>query len=922
MKDKNNKLQFYSFFEKYINGATRRISNILKKYKLENEEKILLDLERQIYQVIYSISVRTLIYELNIWKNQYFDELNKYTHNEVYLLYCKNFLNKTFTKNFEKKYPVLIDKIQKKINYTVEFIDLFFTHLFKDEEQLKDKFGFKANALIYIDISAGGDVHNHGQQTIILSDGVCKILYKPHDLETDIFFGKLVNMLNENLEKELRVPKTINQNTYGWQEFVEEFKRDNDNDNKEYYYRYGEMLCLSYSLKMTDLHNENVIQNGIYPIIIDTETMIFNSSYANNIPVMQNAYGLMNQMITDSVLNTMLLPLNILGGFYDFDLSPLSIYEEQNSEQLSGYIVVDEFSDQIHFERQYYKSETKKGINPCLYLKELLDGFTKCYILIIKNKKRIKKFIIDYFKNNNIKIRQVLKPTYSYYKFYDASNHPDYLHSVQEQNNLFGILKPKNVSPNNKFLKKAYKEIESLLNGDIPYFYEIVDSKKLCSVYGNVNDFYEENILEIILKRIEKIDYDDLITQQRMIKLSMATLGKSNWNYGNLKINKDIKDYNYYFVNKEDYVENICDYVCSEAVFSQDKNLCTWAAHAVGMEKLKIYPINSFLYDGGGIIVLLASEYVETQNELYKLTVKAALRGFESLEMSKVLSAYNGIGSLLYIYYYLYELWNESIYYTKFQNMLNEIAHIEINSNINIDFCNGLAGMVVLLVNIYKKDKNIIIKNLLKKYSEYIIENIDNINLAGLAHGYAGVSLAIAGCYNIFKEKKYLKIVEELIIRENKMFDNKIENWKDVRDKNNIGDSLYWCHGASGIAISRMRVYEYTNLPICKSDIQRAVKKINQDFYKVSNHSLCHGKMGNIEVLDLISNNIFEYKNMKKEINDKFTNTINDIFDEGVVCGISNAYDMLSFMLGITGMAYSILRYKTKKYPSLLLLDI
>ena len=41
-----------------------------------------------------------------------------------------------------------------------------------------------------------------------------------------------------------------------------------------FYIRFGEILALSYILNATDLHMENLIAYGEYPVIIDLETFI------------------------------------------------------------------------------------------------------------------------------------------------------------------------------------------------------------------------------------------------------------------------------------------------------------------------------------------------------------------------------------------------------------------------------------------------------------------------------------------------------------------------------------------------------------------------------------------------------------------------------------------------------------------------
>ena len=91
--------------------------------------------------------------------------------------------------------------------------------------------------------------------------------------------------------------------------------------------------------------------------------------------------------------------------------------------------------------------------------------------------------------------------------------------------------------------------------------------------------------------------------------------------------------------------------------------------------------------------------------------------------------------------------------------------------------------MAVLFVNLYLEEKDPMLLDLSKKYCDYCIKNIGKIKLTGLAHGYAGICLAIAGYYDICKERKYLSFVEELIEIENQHYDERKANWRDLRNQ-------------------------------------------------------------------------------------------------------------------------------------------
>jgi lantibiotic modifying enzyme len=66
--------------------------------------------------------------------------------------------------------------------------------------------------------------------------------------------------------------------------------------------------------------------------------------------------------------------------------------------------------------------------------------------------------------------------------------------------------------------------------------------------------------------------------------------------------------------------------------------------------------------------------------------------------------------------------------------------------------------------------------------------------------------------------------------------------------------ATHWCHGAPGIALSRLRAYELLKDETCKAEAQTALrttrKVIETALYSEKrNFSLCHGLAGNSEAL-------------------------------------------------------------------------
>lgn len=681
-KNSDNQIIFNSFMENFILYFRKKLISLLKVNKIPNANKILEDNTQFVQHEIYLISVRTLIYEINIWKQDMGDSILEMSPNERYLAYCTQFKNKDYFKKFSNQYYVLLEKINRYIDNTLVFMGEVFTNLKKDSCELLFKLDFNEKNIKSIKFIGEGDSHNHGKKTMMLDDGKKKIIYKPHSLGSDIFISEIFNELNSKITLDLKVPLTLDKVNYGWQEYIESYSTEKGINN--YFYRYGELLCVTHALTMTDLHKENLIRCGEYPILIDTETVITNSSFnfafgdtdIVNTEIPQN---LLNEEISKSVINTLLLPNNILGGFYDVDLSPLAGNTRQSSEILTGYTIKNEYTDNICFEKEYYQNEKCEEVNACKYILDILDGFTDCYKVILSNKKYFKLIVSKAMKKSKPIIRQVLRPTYIYYKFYDASNHPDYLKNRKDQENLIGKLKSKKFSNDIKLLQQSDIEVKSLLEGDIPYFYEEADSKDLSSSYGNIKNFYKKDIIETVEDSINSICEEDLVRQQRMIRLSMSTLLDSNWNHEYRGSTKKIKKYFSYFHGSKQHIPAMVgEYFCREAVWSTDKTWCIWPSHSLMPDKLKISYLNYYLYDGGGTLIWLNYLAKELNKEKYRNIAEAGLKGFLKNKTPKLLSAFNGIGSLLYIYYSLYKIWEDDRYYTKYIELLTEISTIEL----------------------------------------------------------------------------------------------------------------------------------------------------------------------------------------------------------------------------------------------------
>jgi hypothetical protein len=133
--------------------------------------------------------------------------------------------------------------------------------------------------------------------------------------------------------------------------------------------------------------------------------------------------------------------------------------------------------------------------------------------------------------------------------------------------------------------------------------------------------------------------------------------------------------------------------------------------------------------------------------------------------------------------------------------------------------------------------------------------------LTGYSHGVAGIGASLLELFRHTKERRYRHAAEQAFRYERRWFNAEKGNWVDLRDndgkREHFGEFGYpaqWCHGAPGIALSRLRAHAILEDEACLAEArialattQRSVESALRDGQV--NYSLCHGIAGNADVL-------------------------------------------------------------------------
>ncbi|MDB9375177.1 type 2 lanthipeptide synthetase LanM [Nodularia sphaerocarpa] len=197
----------------------------------------------------------------------------------------------------------------------------------------------------------------------------------------------------------------------------------------------------------------------------------------------------------------------------------------------------------------------------------------------------------------------------------------------------------------------------------------------------------------------------------------------------------------------------------------------------------------------------------------------------------------------------------------------------------------------------------------------------ENQPLTGFSHGAAGFAWALWKLAVISEKPEFQAAATAAINYERSHFDPIASNWLDLR-QNEVKNSFMtaWCNGAPGLGLGRLSICGDTPDEIMYKEITTAIQTtIKQGFG--NNHCLCHGDLGNIDLL-LIANAKLNNPEIAQKIEKIATEILSDIQQNNFRCGVPLGIETPSLMVGLAGIGYGLLRLTYPQLiPSILLLE-
>ena len=404
--------------------------------------------------------------------------------------------------------------------------------------------------------------------------------------------------------------------------------------------------------------------------------------------------------------------------------------------------------------------------------------------------------------------------------------------------------------------------------------------------------------------------------------------------------------------------EAIGQRMCAQAIWHNDR--CNW----LGMEPLErgsagsqpsatYRTLGPDLYSGtSGVALFLAELFAQTRDPLFFRTALAAMRHsllrVEAISSSARLGLFSGWFGIALVAARLAILLGEPNLQTEAQHLLQR-AFTEERDTHEFDLMSGRAGAIATLVVLNRISDDPELIDFAIRLGDELIETADkeigyswqspalrnHHNLTGFSHGASGAAHALFELYNVTGISKYFEAASQAFEYEQHWFNADAANWPDFRKdpsspsgkRRTYPYMTFWCHGAPGIALSRLRAYEMTHNEQYKADAIAALKTTRTSVESAldgwaGNFSLCHGLSGNAEAL------IYGAEILNSEADENIA-TADIVARAGVEryasgnspwpCG-THVGETPNLMLGMAGIGHYYLRLHQPSVPSILIL--
>jgi type 2 lantibiotic biosynthesis protein LanM len=932
----------------------------------------------QVPELILPRLLRTFALELNVARVQ--GRLQGETPEDRFQFFLEQLARPDGILPLLEEYAVLarflVEAVERWTSCSLELLE----HLCADWQQIRALFLPNEEPGVLVEVQTGkGDRHRGGRSVTILTwQSGFRLVYKPHSMSIDVHFQGLLSWLNASgYQPSFRTTKVLDKHTHGWMEYIQFAPCSSPEEVARFYQRQGGYLALLYALEASDFHAENLIAFGEHPMLVDLEAL-FQPHATLDEHFRQEYPGL--ETINSSVLRTGLLPQRLWSTEEreGIDVSGLGGQRGQlTPKPVAHWTGIG--TDQMHMCRERLELTMDshrprlldQEIDTLAYCESIIAGFTTAYRLLAAHREELLQDILPRFAQDEI--RCVLRPTYLYNLLIADSFHPNLLRDALERDCLvdrlwFGA----ELRPYLPMLIAA--ERADVLIGDVPVFTTRPDVRDLFTSRGErIADFFELSALESVNVHLQRFNEEDLERQLWVIRASFTsmtltsiTMRPEDVTPGNAKSIGRILQLR--------PAQEATDVASTASTISAARFL--HAAQAVGerLNKLALrsssttnktddtvgwlgvkpfnerewhlLPTDADLYSGNtGIALFLAYLGALSGEPRYTELARLAQRSARYQVKQQVkrdgvgnIGGFCSLGAYIYLLSHLGSLWHEPAMYREAEEFVRMLPEA-IGQDQTFDIIGGAAGCLAVLLSLHSVAPSQETLAVARQCGDHLlacaqrmpcgigwVPKNQEVPLTGFAHGNAGVALSLLRLASVSGEECFRQAAREAMAYERVLFSPDENNWPDLRQSQKRADGkpaymVAWCYGAPGVGLARLASLALLDDATFHAEIEAALSTtLAHGFGR--NHSLCHGDMGNLDLLLKAVQLLPQAQQYELHVKRISSMLLESFEAQEWVTGVPLGIETPGLMVGIAGIGYALLRLANPtKVPSILLLE-
>jgi len=843
-----------------------------------------------------------------------------------------------------RQYPVLARQVVETVFLWVDSSLEILRHLAEDADRLREVFSPGRGLGVLTEVHTGqGDAHRGRRSVALLRfDTGLGLVYKPRPLTMDAAFQDFLEWTGaRGFAPAFRRLRVLDVDGHGWAERVEAAPCASAEEIERFYLRQGGYLFLLYALSAIDMHHENLIAVDEHPVLVDLEALFH--------PVDETMGREDQDLAPDTVLRIGFLPTADWGaapGQAGVDLSGLAAV---GGQVLPRPVLrsEDAGTDRMRFSRQPITvpvgdhRPTLQGaeVDLASYSGEIVEGFLRMARVVAAHRDELLSAAGPLAAFAAAPVRLLVRKTLAYSNLAFEGQHPYLLgDALDRDRHLDHLWSAVPETPDLERLIAA--EHRDLERGDIPMFTASPVSLDVWTSDGErIAGFLKATPFDRVRERLRGLDEAEIARQAWIVSNSLRAVGgRPNPNDRHAVRETDRAPSRDELVNAAVEVGLRLD-----ALAFRSGEAAFWFVQKfqAGPYPSVLSPAGPDLYLGNsGIALFLAQLGAVTGDPRFTRLARAATVTLRAQiahgdKLVDAVGGFAGWGAIVHTLAHLGALWQDESLLDTAEQVAAPLSP-QIDADEYSDVVGGAAGCLVALLGLHSLRPSGPALALAVRCGErllacarpmdhglgWILELAGVRPLAGFSHGAAGISWALLQLAAATGDDRFGHAAREALEYERSLY-RASGGWPDLRfgapaEQHSM---CAWCHGAPGVAFGRLDSLRFLDDAAMREDIATAVDAtLAGGFGK--GHSLCHGDLGNLEILALAAE-LVGTPGLAGRVGRLTGGVLESIREHGWRFGLLGLGEVPGLMLGLAGIGYGLLRLaEPERVPSVLRLAL